>query len=76
MTNCHFTTLLPKEPFLINTKKTRTLKFLIKLPKKTNKDDILKIGIYHGYDDSGDKGVNFRLLDEKENLLMAVRYLY
>ena len=69
--NWNFTTLLPEEPFVINSEKTRTLPFSIKLPKKRNKNDVLRIGIYHGYDDSGDKGVNFRLLDEEENLLMA-----
>jgi len=67
----NFTTLLPETKFTINKKEARTQKFLFFLPQKTKNNGIIKIGIYGGDDNSGDRGLNFRIINKKGKLLAS-----
>jgi len=66
----NFTTLLPESSFHINKKSGRVKVFRLGLPKEIKCNARLKIGIYGGKDDTGDKGVTFCVYDKNgKNLL-------
>jgi glycerophosphoryl diester phosphodiesterase len=67
----NFTTLLPESSFYINKKNGRTQEFVFVLPKGIKCQDTIKIGIYGGSDDSGDKGVTFNLSNENGKKLLS-----
>jgi len=67
----HFETVLAEQPFSIGDEGSRILRFPIKLPRTVPPGCALRIGIHHGNDDSGDKGLRFRLVDAEGNELAA-----
>jgi hypothetical protein len=69
--NRHFTTVFTEASFVVSDEETRTLRFPIRLPETTTRACALRIGIYHGYDNYGDKGLKFRLIDAEGNELMT-----
>ena len=68
--NWHFTPVLTEESFVVRDEESRTLRLPIRLPQTITQDCALRIGVYHGYDDSGDKGLKFRLIDTEGNELI------
>ena len=56
-----FIVLLPERSFKIIKNNHRIQKFSITIPPKIRKEDYVKLGIYHGADNSGDKGVSFKV---------------
>lgn len=66
-----FLTLLPETNFFIKRAKKRVKVFSFFLPKLLHSKDSIKIGIYGGADNSGDRGVTFRVLNEKGELLYS-----
>ena len=67
----NFTTLLSESFFYINKKNGRNKEFIFVLPKDIKCQDTIKIGIYGGSDDSGDKGVTFTLSNENGKKLLS-----
>jgi len=68
-TKSNYTTLLPEVSFIIN-KKHRTNQFIFFLPENIKNKSIIKIGIFNGFDNSGDGGVNF-ILKNREGKILA-----
>jgi hypothetical protein len=66
-----FTTVLREEHFVIRDQASRTLSYPVALPGEVSQGSSLRVGIYHGYDDAGDKGLRFRLADKRGAELLA-----
>lgn len=67
----NYTTLLSESTFSIKKGKNRRKEFLFFLPKKINSNNSIKIGVYGGSDDSGDKGITFRVETKNKELLLS-----
>ena len=67
----NYTTLLSESPFSVNKGKSRRKEFLFFLPKKINSNNSIKVGVYGGADNSGDKGITFRVETKNKELLFS-----
>ncbi|MEM7165572.1 MAG: glycerophosphodiester phosphodiesterase family protein [Planctomycetota bacterium] len=65
-----FRTVVAETDFVISQSAGRTVEFPISLPDTRGSGFKLRVGIEHGYDDTGDKGVRFRLRGEPEKDLL------
>jgi len=61
--------LLPEEKWLIHNEETRVLRYPIDIPPYDGTGSILTIGIAHGADDAGDKGLNYELQSPEGQIL-------
>ncbi len=59
--------LLSETNFNIKNTEKRTVGFLVTLEDSIHLNSIIKIGIYHGADNTGDKGLYFKIKNLKEN---------
>lgn len=66
--NLTFKTILPESKFLLGKNGIRTARFPMSVPRLKGKLK-LRVGIEHGYDDSMDRGVHYRVLDDKDKVL-------
>ena len=66
-----FATLVSESSFSINKRNGRSKEFVFVLPKDTKCQDTIKIGIYGGSDDSGDRGVTFHLSNKNGKKLLS-----
>ncbi len=58
-----FRTVIDEREFRLGANGTRTLRIPLPLPPAEGTDHRLRVGIHHGYDDTGDRGVRVRLTD-------------
>ncbi|MCA9321233.1 MAG: hypothetical protein KDB53_10890 [Planctomycetes bacterium] len=66
-----FRTLIPETDFAIREQGTRSLRFPISVPELPGAKCRLRVGIEHGYDDTGDRSVRYRILDGTGQQLTA-----
>ena len=66
----NFKVLLPESKFRIYKEKKRKNSFDFEIKDGVKKNDYIKIGIYHAYDNSGDMGITFFLNTQKGKRLM------
>ncbi|WP_220755557.1 hypothetical protein, partial [Shewanella sp. KT0246] len=66
----NFPTLLDVSLF-VQDESTRVIEFPISLKRKPNKVYALNVGVRHGLDDSGDKGLYVKVLDINKNQLIS-----
>lgn len=65
-----FRTVLAETPFQIKTADARTVRFPVALPSLKGSAFAVRVGIEHGYDDTGDRGVRFRLSNGAGEVLL------
>ncbi|PMG80441.1 hypothetical protein BCU84_03630 [Shewanella sp. 10N.286.51.B7] len=68
--NWNFLTLVNETVFIKN-KSTRVIQFPFAFESRDDKNYALNIGIKHGLDDYGDKGLYVHILDKNKNLLSS-----
>ena len=66
-----FRTVLSEADFEISKSDARSIQFPISVPAIDGSDVKLRVGIEHGYDDSGDRGVRFRVVSGAEAELLS-----
>ncbi len=62
--------LLPESNFNIKNAQKRKVDFLLTFPNNIQKNSTIKVGIYHGADNTGDKGIYFKIKNLKETTTM------
>jgi len=64
-----FHTAVEEQGFSVRDEASRVLDFPVKFPLLAGGMGILRVGVFHGDDDSGDKGVRVKLLDGEGNVI-------
>ena len=61
--------LLKEENVSFSAEKNRSFQYHISIPEAGEETLILEVEVYHSYDDSGDKGMTYKLLDSDDKIV-------
>ena len=62
-------TLLTEKSWVIKKEQKRTLLFPIEIPEHNGTSSILRIGVAHAYDNTGDRGVTYELRSSEDDII-------